>query len=353
MKFFHIADVHLGAAPDVGCSWSTERKDEIWDTFRKLISKVKAEKIDLLLIAGDLFHGQPLVRELKEVNYLFTTIPDTKVVLIAGNHDFLKIDSHYQTFPWAENVLGLWSKDWSRVYLEDLDTYIYGLSYYSREIEEPLYQYIKPDTLRPEAVHILLGHGGDAKHIPLQPGALVDEGFDYVALGHIHKPEELIHNRAAYAGALEPIDRNDIGKHGFIRGKIEDGDVKIEFVPFAQGEYVVLDIPVDTQTTQTSLGELIRETIEEENRKDAIWKIHLVGKRAADMEFRTELYMGYGKIIQIEDFTKPDYDLEELKEQYKGSLIEEYIHAFEDAPKLPVNEKALEYGLWAMLETKG
>lgn len=109
---------------------------------------------------------------------------------------------------------------------------------------------------------------------------------------------------------------------------------------------MVLDIPVDTQTTQTSLGELIRETIEEENRKDAIWKIHLVGKRAADMEFRTELYMGYGKIIQIEDFTKPDYDLEELKEQYKGSLIEEYIHAFEDAPKLPVNEKS--FGIWAV-----
>lgn len=128
-----------------------------------------------------------MVRELKEVNYLFTTIPDTKVVLIAGNHDFLKIDSHYQIFPWAENVLGLWSKDWSRVYLEDLDTYIYGLSY-SREIEEPLYQYIKPDTLRPSSTYPGWDMG-EMQSTSLQPGALVDEGFDYVALGHIHKPK--------------------------------------------------------------------------------------------------------------------------------------------------------------------
>lgn len=55
MKFIHIADVHLGAVPDVGYPWSEERKTEIWDSFRNIIRIAKAEQADLLLIAGDLF----------------------------------------------------------------------------------------------------------------------------------------------------------------------------------------------------------------------------------------------------------------------------------------------------------
>ena len=62
------------------------------------------KRADLLLIAGDLFHRQPLLRELKEVNYLFGTLVDTQVLLIAGNHDYLKKDSFYRTFEWASNV---------------------------------------------------------------------------------------------------------------------------------------------------------------------------------------------------------------------------------------------------------
>ena len=77
MHFFHIADVHLGAAPDAGFPWGARRKEEIWTSFRRLIGKAREEETDLLLIAGDLFHRQPLLRELKEVNYLFSTLPHT------------------------------------------------------------------------------------------------------------------------------------------------------------------------------------------------------------------------------------------------------------------------------------
>ena len=65
MRFFHIADTHLGAVPDAGFAWSEERRAEIWESFRGVIQKADREEIDLLLIAGDLFHRQPLMRELK------------------------------------------------------------------------------------------------------------------------------------------------------------------------------------------------------------------------------------------------------------------------------------------------
>ena len=36
-----------------------------------------------MFISGDLFHRQPLMKDLKEVNYLFSTIPAVKVILIS------------------------------------------------------------------------------------------------------------------------------------------------------------------------------------------------------------------------------------------------------------------------------
>lgn len=75
MRFIHLADVHLGAVPDRGCPWSKEREEEIWSTFRRVIAGIREDPVDLLFISGDLFHRQPLMRELKEVNYLFSTIP--------------------------------------------------------------------------------------------------------------------------------------------------------------------------------------------------------------------------------------------------------------------------------------
>ena len=104
MRFIHMADEHLGSVPDSGCPWSAFRENEIWETFVRVIDQIREEKIELLLIAGDLFHRQPLMRELKEVNYLFSTLKKTKVVFIIGNHDYLKVDSYYLDFPWRENV---------------------------------------------------------------------------------------------------------------------------------------------------------------------------------------------------------------------------------------------------------
>lgn len=89
MRFIHIADVHLGASPDAGKKYSEKRKNEIWDSFRKVIEVCRREETDLLLIAGDLFHRQPLLRELKEVDAMFGSLAYTDGAY-AGNHDYIK-----------------------------------------------------------------------------------------------------------------------------------------------------------------------------------------------------------------------------------------------------------------------
>ena len=108
MKFIHLADVHLGAAPEAGQCTGETRRREIWETFREVIADAGRQKADLLLIAGDLFHTQPTTEELREINYLFSQIPNTRVVLMAGNHDCLS-GSLLAEFPWNRNVAGLFS----------------------------------------------------------------------------------------------------------------------------------------------------------------------------------------------------------------------------------------------------
>ena len=75
MRFIHMADVHLGAVPDSGCPWSAFRENEIWETFVRVIDQIREEKIELLLIAGDLFHRQPLPSQTERVSQLFASIP--------------------------------------------------------------------------------------------------------------------------------------------------------------------------------------------------------------------------------------------------------------------------------------
>lgn len=54
MKFIHIADVHLGMVPDSGMSWSEKARIIVQDSLPRIIEICNLQKIDLLLIAGDL-----------------------------------------------------------------------------------------------------------------------------------------------------------------------------------------------------------------------------------------------------------------------------------------------------------
>lgn len=346
MRFIHIADVHLGAVPDLGCPWSASRGKEIWTTFQKVIELVKKEKIELFLIAGDLFHRQPLVREVREINYLFSTIPDTEVVWMAGNHDYLKADSAYKKIEWSPNVHGFFSRQSEELYLPRLGTWVYGFSYESREIRENPYRSLRPNGKK--GCHILLAHGGDEKHIPFKAEDLA--GFDYAALGHIHKPEILVSNQAAYAGALEPLDRTDIGQHGLIYGQIENGRARIRFVPVACRSYLNLELTADPSMTQLELEQMVRDEIERKGGQN-IYRVKIKGYHNPDLEFDLEALYGLGNIVEAEDAAFPYYNLEKLKKQQEGTLIGDYIRCF-DGREGAVERKALFYGLQALMETE-
>lgn len=341
--------MHLGANPDAGKKYSADRGKEIWHTFTRLIGECEKKQIDLLLIAGDIFHRQPLLRELKELDYLFGKLTRTKVVLIAGNHDYMKWDSYYRTFQWSQNVYPLFGDRLQCAEFPELETAVYGLSFHRREIKENLYERAKP--WKKQNCEILLAHGGDERHIPVNKAGLLSLGYDYIAMGHIHKPGIIEENKILYAGALEPIDKNDTGVHGYIYGEWEKGKMDTKFVPFASREYIHMKFPVDKTMTHAGAKDLLKEKIQEEGIQN-IYKIILSGFRGEDTVFDIEDMDVYGNILEVVDETRPAYQLERLKEENKDNLLGNYIEEFLNFPKDSVEYMALYEGVEALLETK-
>ena len=347
IRFIHLADVHMGAVPDRGCPWSSQREEEIWDTFRRVIASVSKNPVELLFIAGDLFHRQPLKRELKEVNYLFSTIPDTQVFLMAGNHDAISRESFYRDYPWAPNVTFFQTETPETVQAPGLPVYVTGFSYHRREIREPLYDSLTPGP--EEGFHVLLAHGGDENHIPMDKLALASSGFDYIALGHIHMPQAVIRDKMVYPGALEPIDRGDMGPHGYVEGSCENGQVQTRFVPFASRSYKKLVLELGEESTQFSLEEQMKTALLKDGGQD-IYRVVLQGVHAPDTMIFPEKLKLLGNVVEILDETRPAYDLEALRKRYSGTLAGDYIAHFTGRTLSLTEEKALYYGLRALLE---
>lgn len=357
MRFIHIADVHLGMAPDKNMLWSEVRKKEIWDSFRSIIEICNKENVDLLLIAGDLFHKQPLVRELKEVDYLFSTLEDTQVIMIAGNHDYIGPRSNYSGFKWSENVHMILSNSIEVIEFSQISTKIYGLSYITRDIEENIYDYLKPDD--EEYINILLAHGGDEKNAPINKRLLTESGFDYIALGHIHKPE-IISPNMAYSGSLEPLDRNEVGERGYIIGEIPLDEITngkkveeriIEFIPSSKRQYKKVSITSDEGTTNGKLSDMISEVITEEGENN-IYSFTITGFRDEDIDFDLEPLYTLGNIVALQDITVRNYDFDQLYNDNKYNLIGLFIKEMREKNDV-ISLKALHYGIDALLKSKG
>ena len=85
MKFAHLADCHLGA-------WRHPKLQELnMESFRKAVDMCIKEKVDFILMSGDLFDSAyPPIEILKEAFSEFRKLKDAKIkcFIIAGSHDY-------------------------------------------------------------------------------------------------------------------------------------------------------------------------------------------------------------------------------------------------------------------------
>ncbi|MBQ7358726.1 MAG: metallophosphoesterase [Lachnospiraceae bacterium] len=297
MKFIHMADVHLGVEPEAGTNLGINRKQEIWDAFEDVLKICDDKKVDLLLIPGDLFHGQPSYDDADRVMQLFGALKFTKVVMIAGNHDCLLNDSAYHKVKIPSNVRFLTDRTSSKTFFNEINTEIFGLSYEQEQISEPRYDDFRPDNL--SHINILLAHGnvhGGDKSIPIHLEILSEAGFDYIALGHLHTRIE-ISGRIAYTGGFEPFLRTEVGQKGYIEGEIIKDNSNIsricwKFVSHAKRQYIHHHIEVTPDMDETSICDLILN-FANLNGLQHMYIVKLIGAANSEVVLNLDFIMEY------------------------------------------------------------
>ena len=350
MKFVHIADVHLGVKPDRGRRWSDERSEEIWDSFCKIVELCEEQKIDLLLIAGDLFHTPPTLQQIKNVDFQLKKMSSTKTVIIAGNHDYIEENSPWDTYEFNSDTVIFPRDKGTNVYIEDLNVCVTGFSYGCPEYTDRILEKLKPG--REGAYNILLGHGGDATHMPFSKEKLAKTAFDYVALGHIHKPAHIFKNKMAFAGSLEPIDYTETGRRGYILGEVsEQNNTRITWVPFNKRSYINMAVDLDTDCTNSMVSDIIETNINKLG-KENIYRIMLRGNVDSNLDLNLSALTRRYNINEIIDKTEDAYDLKELYTVNENNLLGRFIKSMSDKNSdedEEIRQKALRYGLDALM----
>jgi len=196
MKFLHAADLHLDS-PLRGLSrYEGAPEDEIRqatrNALRNLVSLALAERVDFVLIAGDVYDGdwqdyQTGLFFIGEMSRLKDAgIP---VVLIRGNHDAASRMTNSLRLP--PNVTMLDHAQPQTVTLDSCGVVIHGQSFSRPAVTENLvlqYPPAVPGLFNIGLLHTsLTGAEGHENYAPCSPVDLLQCGYDYWALGHVHQ----------------------------------------------------------------------------------------------------------------------------------------------------------------------
>lgn len=256
LKLVHIADVHLEKSlrsSSYPLRFAKERREDLWSSFNKVLG---TDGADLVLICGDLFEEEYFTRDhCFRLEQILANHLDKRIIICPGNHDPL---GAYKGLNLAENVF-LFSKD-TLDYFEftDIKTRIYGLSWLERSYEKAD---INVD-LDPDYINILMVHGDALQDSgPYRPIDIEDidkRGFNYIALGHIHKPTKLT-DRAFYPGCLEPTDFGETGPRGYMEVLLGHGEYQANFVESSIRNFTNSDINLDIQLSERDILNKIRK----------------------------------------------------------------------------------------------
>jgi len=234
-RFLHTADIHLDS-PLKGLSGHegslTERiRGATREAFDQLVGRAIEEQVDFLIIAGDLYDGDWrdyktglfFVNQMGRLNK--AGIP---VFLLYGNHDAESQNTRRLVLP--ENVKVFGSRKPETFKLDELNVVIHGQSFRQRDISENL-ALTYPDPGAGEfnigVLHTGLGGmGGHENYAPCDLSDLVNKGYDYWALGHVHQAQ-VLHERPhiVFPGNLQGRHVRETGSKGACLVSVEDGEI--------------------------------------------------------------------------------------------------------------------------------
>jgi DNA repair exonuclease SbcCD nuclease subunit len=201
MKFIHCADLHLDSPLRGLTRYQGAPVDEMREAtrraFEQLIALALQEPVEFVVIAGDLFDGDwPdfntglfFVGQMVRLNEA-----GIKVFMVRGNHD---AESRItRDLPLPSNVIVLPTTRPHTLIDEDLGVAVHGQSFPHGKVTDDLafnYPLRCTGYFNLGILHTsLTGREGHANYAPCKVDTLLSKGYDYWALGHVHR-REIVH----------------------------------------------------------------------------------------------------------------------------------------------------------------
>ena len=271
-KFMHAADIHLdsplkGLERYAGAP-TAEVRGATRQAFVRLVDDCIAQGVAFLLLVGDLFDGT-----WKDYNTgLFFNAQmarlkqrDIRVYVVRGNHD--AASSMAKALHPPSNVHEFPSGKPGTERIPELGVALHGQSYANAEVHHDLS--LKYPPCEPGAFNIGLLHtsadGSATEHAvyaPCSVQALVDRGYDYWALGHVHRRQVLRSDPyVVFPGNLQGRHIRETGPKGATLVTVANGKATVEARHHDVMRWCLRDIAVDAARSAASAMELVHESL--------------------------------------------------------------------------------------------
>ena len=329
LRLLHTADVHLGARhADLGDAASAQRERQ-FAAFRTSVDLAIAEKVDLFLVAGDLFDSnvQPR-RSVERVAAELARLAQARIrsVLIPGTHDVYDRSSVYRAYDLpalagtrpAEEMVTILAPERPWIHLPSLDVVVHGPVFATKRApHSPLRDLAAAETpaatWRIGLLHASISIPGRTEHdeVVVTLDEIGASGLDYLALGHWHSAQSSKAKGVAYAysGAPEPVavDQDRAGKVLLVTLEERDGAkaVAIDERVVGRTSFVSLDVDAATVASQPALIDMLRATAD----PDQVLDVRLIGVRPdtldlEPLEVEQTLKAAYLR-VRVRDASRP------------------------------------------------
>ena len=347
-RFIHCSDLHIdspfkGLASHVPAL--TERlRESTFQSFYNIVKLAVEEKVDAVLIAGDIFDGndRSLQAQLKfRRGLLELSEKNIPTFIVHGNHD--PANSWSRKLDWPESTT-IFSSNKVESFPVTRNgktlAWIYGISYPQKEVKENLALKFKKEQKKGFTVGILHANVGQQpghdNYAPCSLEDLISSDFDYWALGHIHKFKILRENNPCivYSGNTQSRHFKEIGPKGCCLVTLNsNAPADIRFVLTEVVSYISTHVDVSGASSinevllaiQSKVEEFVKESLNCEGlvaRLILTWRttvhneLNNSGATKALVEEVNTLFEGYSPwiLVDLSTQTAGTYDIDSLKD---------------------------------------
>ncbi len=283
VKFAHLADVHLGG-------WKQPPLQELnLQAFNKAIDICIKEKVDFVLIAGDLFDSAfPPIDVLKEAFGIFRKLHDAKIpcFIIPGSHDYSVSGKTFldvlEKSGFCKNVVDFEEKE-EKIILnptihEGVAIYGYPGKTSGMEINDLRKAELNdaPGMFKIFMLHTTIDKAkGDLPMDSLETDKI--PSADYYALGHLHidfQYENFVYPGPVFPNNFQELEDLQHGRFCIIDTNNGSGAEAMKKIPVKMKEIESFEIEIDNSLTAT---EKIISEIEERDIEDKVVLLRLRG----------------------------------------------------------------------------